>query len=434
MNDSTVILNDSAENLKEFQKISSNNSKTIDQSNINKESSKNFNIHEIFTNLNYPSCPEKLDKINLDKLLNKKINMEIKETNNYKIEDNLDCNFNIITSQSFNTYSVCTCLNKIKYLKTLKEEISELETKNLVNTPSSNNVQHSDVLITEDLDTLIKGVKSIPVIPKLQRMVPIINKPLLKNDDNYMNKRKKRNRRKRKNERDRYSKEYIDEDGDRSPKSRKINNINKNWDDITIEESQYFDIEDKENSFESILNQYNSMKQLPNDILVISQILNDPLDGSNNKANNDNSEIATANEKKIIPKSDKSNISLNSLSSENKKQNAQPLNEDVETTSPNKEIIQVSKIETKLLNKNSENNSLNLKGHIKSNNKINEEFSDIWNKNSPVSSTSSNASLSNMSDEETNYNTTLDNHKKNKLDSLKYKSILTPPTPPQPLD
>jgi hypothetical protein len=72
MNDSTVILNDSAENLKEFQKISSNNSKTIDQSNINKESSKNFNIHEIFTNLNYPSCPEKLDKINLDKLLNKK--------------------------------------------------------------------------------------------------------------------------------------------------------------------------------------------------------------------------------------------------------------------------------------------------------------------------------------------------------------------------
>jgi hypothetical protein len=39
-----------------------------------------------------------------------------------------------------------------------------------------------------------------------------------------------------------------------------------------------------------------------------------------------------------------------------------------------------------------------------------------------------------MSDEETNYNTTLDNHKKNKLDSLKYKSILTPPTPPQPLD
>eukprot|EP00833_Pecoramyces_ruminatium_P010878 jgi/Orpsp1_1/1184910/evm.model.c7180000091498.1 len=296
MND--ILSNNITENNKEIQKIPLDKDETLDQSINNEDFLKKYNIHEILTNLDYPSCPEKLEKINLDKLLNDGIDIKSKEVNNTNVEENLDCNCSIITSQSFKLYSVSSSLNKIKFLKSLKEENSKLENTYSVNTPSSDNVQKSDVLITEDLDSLIKGVKSMPVIPKLQQIVPILNKQPNKKDDSHVNKKKKRSKRKRKNERDRHGNECNDNDGEKSPKSRKINSTNKNWDDITIQESQYFDVEDKENSFESILNQYNSMKQLPKDILVISQILNEPENKTKESDNNNLFEVSTAVEKK----------------------------------------------------------------------------------------------------------------------------------------
>lgn len=334
-------------------------------------------------------------------------------------------------------------------MKSLKEENSKLENTYSVNTPSSDNVQKSDVLITEDLDSLIKGVKSMPVIPKLQQIVPILNKQPNKKDDSHVNKKKKRSKRKRKSERDRHGNECNDNDGEKSPKSRKINSTNKNWDDITIQESQYFDVEDKENSFESILNQYNSMKQLPKDILVISQILNEPENKTKESDNNNLFEVSTAVEKKAVLESNKENVSsISSLTSNSdKSSNINSLNEKIELTSldniemikSNRETIQFQKEKNDKffesgINKTLNENSIKFKECIKTNDiKINEDLSDIWNKNSPISSTSSNASSSNMSDEEINYSVTL-NHKKHKLDHLKYNSILTPPTPPQPLE
>jgi len=442
------------EDNKEFSKIPDEKNETLDQS-ISNEELKNFNIHEIFTNLDYPSCPEKLEKINLENLLNIDIDIDKKsmDMNSSNIDENLDYNFNIITSHSFNTYSVSSSLNKIKFLKSIKEENSKLENTYLVNTPSSDNVQNSDILITEDLDSLIKGVQSMPVIPKLQQIVPIINKQPIKKDENHMNKKKKRNKRKRKSERERerHSNEYNDDDGEKSPKSRKINSSNKNWDDITIEESQYFDVEDKENSFESILNQYNSMKQLPKDILVISQILNEPNNETKNNDINKPLEIPVIKENKSIStESNKENISLINSSpsvSDNKILNINSMNEKEELTLSNgTENIELNKEKTSIpklkdnrnlesnINEAINENSMKFKESIKTDNiRINEDLSDIWNKNSPISSTSSNASSSNMSDEEINYNTPI-NHKKHKLEHIKYNSILTPPTPPQPLD
>jgi hypothetical protein len=396
-------------------------------------------IHEIFTNLNYPKCPEKLEKINLDNLLNNK-KMKSKEIHEIRNENDYDYDLNIITSHSFNKYSVHSTLNKIKYFKTLKEEKSKLEINSIVNTPSSDNIKQSDVLITEDLDSLIKGVKSMPVIPKLQQIVPIINKASNVNDDNHVNKKKKRSKRKRKNERKRRNNEYKDEDGNRSPKSRKINNSNKNWDDITIEESQYFDIEDKENSFETILNQYNSMKQLPKDILVINQILNEPKNDNKNNENDNNPEVKVTDGKRTTSESNKNNALLSGKKikdtySLNEKGEMLPSNK-IEIINLNNESIPESNDNTNTMANKRENDniSLKLKEKPKKDIKVNEDLSDIWNKNSPISTTSSNASVSNMSDEESNFNSTLDNHKNHKLEILKYKSILTPPTPPQPLE
>jgi len=392
---------------KEFPKIPLESNETLDQS-INEEDTlkEDFekNFHEIFTNLNYPSCPEKLEKINLENLLNNSIKMDSNDTRN---EIDLECNFNIITTHSFNIYSVSSSLNKIKFLKNLKEENSKIESTYQVNTHSSENVQKSDILITEDLDSLINNVKSMPIVPKLQQMAPIINMQQIKRDDNSVNKKKKKNKRKRIKDRDRYYKEYMEDYGDRSPKSRKLMSpITKNWDDITIEESQYFDIEDKENSFEVLLSQYNSMKQLPKDIIVISQILNEPTNYS--------SESSTTLEKKL---------SLPSPSSSSVASEFQNTTKSLNELTPSSMNTKFNNNTSIIDNDNDDDSTLKFRGDNK----------DIWNKNSPISSTSSNASVSNMSDEETNYSQSI-HLKKHKLDSLKYNSILTPPTPPQPLE
>ncbi|ORX88266.1 hypothetical protein BCR32DRAFT_324060 [Anaeromyces robustus] len=366
---------------------------------------------------------------------------EINCSKNPKIDDNLDSDLNIITSHSFNEYSVSSGLNKIKFLKNLKEEISKQESTNSVNTHSSNNVQKSDILITEDLDSLIKGVQNMPVIPKLEKLRPMINKQYSnKRDDSTINRKKKKNKRKRKN--NNYNKDYLDEDDDRSQKLRKVNIFTKNWDDITIEESEYFDVEDKENSFESILNQYNSMKQLPKDILVINKILNEPTDKTNN---NNTSELSlnaenklysiTVDENKSMEIVDKSNTK-NILMSKVENSDINKLNEN------NNKTINIEPSEVLKLNKeqkdniasnNDENDDNSSIGFNEISHKLdfkaNEDSIDIWNKNSP----SSNVSVSNMSDEEINYSNFV-HRKKHKLENLRYNSILTPPTPPQPLE
>jgi len=328
----------------------------------------------------------------------------------------------------------------------LKEENSKFESTYKVNTPSSENVQKSNILITEDLDSLIKNVKNMPFIPKLQIMNPISNIQSSKNDDNSTNKKKRKNKRKRRSDRDRYYKEYMEDSGDRSPKSRKlITPITKNWDDIAIEEYNNFDVEDKENSFESILSQYNSMKQPPKDILVISKFLNEPT--QSNPSNENNSNIENMSQ----PLSPKSNVQedkiLQSSGTMNKSKSdtIKTMNES-SASSPNK-ICEYSNINGKELsnNKQSQNQNQNFntnKNFIENDNdneltiklkELNKDSSDIWNKNSPISSTSSNSSLSNMSDEEISYPQNL-HLKKHKLESLRYSSILTPPTPPQPIE
>lgn len=431
---------------KEFPKVSiedegKNDHSIIEENLEGSEDKIENNLFEIFTNLNYPSCPEKLEKINLDKLLNISSEMDSKENIN---DNNLDSNFNIITTHSFNTYSVSSCLNKIKFLKNLKEENSKFESTYKVNTPSSENVQKSNILVTEDLDSLIKNVKSMPFIPKLQKINPISNIQSSKNDDNSINKKKRKNKRKRRSDRDRYYKEYMEDSGDRSPKSRKlISPITKNWDDIAIEEYNSFDVEDKENSFESILSQYNSMKQPPKDILVISKFLNEPTHSNTSNENNSNTENmpqplspkSNEQEEKILQTSVTINKSKSDVVKTMSESSASSLNKVNENTNTNgKELFSNKQNKNQNVNtnksliENDNNNELIIK--LK---ELNKDSSDIWNKNSPISSTSSNSSLSNMSDEEISYPQNL-HLKKHKLESLRYSSILTPPTPPQPIE
>ncbi|ORX44676.1 hypothetical protein BCR36DRAFT_586044 [Piromyces finnis] len=371
---------------------------------------------EIFKNLDYPKCPKKLEKINLDKLLNYSVETEINDPRN----EDLSSFFHLITSHSFNTYSVSSGLNKIKFLKDLKEENSKSELNYQVNTPSSNNVQKSEILITEDLDSLIKGVKSIPYIPKLEKMAPLPKRDI----NTSSSKKKKRNKRKRKNEKDRH---YNENKDDRSLKSRKLV---KNWDDKTIEDYESFDIEDRENSFESILNQYNSMKQPPKDIIHINQILNQPIHAETNK------EILNTDEKKIsLPSPSSPEINnkedIMNLSQEN---STKLMNDCTPSLLDNKiedKIVEKSKDEEK--NKLEKKEDINKDTSFNFLKNINKEVSDMWNKDSPLSSNSSNSSVSNMSDEEINYSQSI-NHKKHILENLRYSSILTPPTPPQPLE
>jgi len=68
----------------EFPKLSIENKEKNDHSIIEEslegsEDKIEKNLFEIFTNLNYPSCPEKLEKINLDKLLNYSSEKDFKE-------------------------------------------------------------------------------------------------------------------------------------------------------------------------------------------------------------------------------------------------------------------------------------------------------------------------------------------------------------------
>lgn len=298
-------------------------------------------------------------------------------------------------------------------MKNLKEENSKLESNYQVNTPSSENVQKSEILVTEDLDSLIKGVKSIPYIPKLEEMVPIP-----KRDVNTSSKKKKRNKRKRKSDR-----HYNENRGDRSPKSRKLI---KNWDDKTIEEAESFDIEDKENSFEAILNQYNSMKQPAKDILLINQILNQPINS------NSTNEVSTSDEKKTsLPSPSSSEIpNITSPTSEISNKLVDNSSPSPSVDKPEEPTIKSGDKQNEQITESNNNETTNNDSSLKFIKDINKDLSDLWNKNSPISSTSSN---SNMSDEETNYPQNI-NLKKHKLESLRYSSILTPPTPPQPLE